>query len=57
MSEIVCIWKAENNEYMPGTYESTCGIVWTFTEGGVKDNGVNFCFRCGKKVEEELNDN
>jgi hypothetical protein len=35
---------------MPGTYESACGEMWSFNEGGVKENGVKFCQNCGKPV-------
>lgn len=49
-----CVWHTEDSEYMVGTYEGTCGIAWTFTEGDIKDNEVNYCPRCGGKVIDHV---
>lgn len=46
-----CVWSAEDDDNMPGTYASSCGELWTFTEGGPIENGVTFCHHCGNKVE------
>jgi hypothetical protein len=46
-----CEWREDDPwGAMPGTYESACGELWTFTEGGAKENGVKFCHNCGKPV-------
>jgi hypothetical protein len=48
---------------MPDTFNATCGVVWTFTDGGPAENDVRFCPGCGAKVnvaepepEEDLYD-
>lgn len=47
----VCAWREEDpNGVTPGTYESACGEMWSFTDGGVKENHVRFCQGCGKPV-------
>jgi hypothetical protein len=49
-----CVWSNHGDEYMPDTYEGSCGIVWTFTEGTRNDNECNFCPRCGGKIVEAM---
>ena len=46
--ERTCEWKRDEN----GIYYGECGIVWEFTYGGVEENGVVHCLRCGGKVVE-----
>lgn len=37
-------------------YHGNCGIDWCFTDGTLKDNEVNYCPKCGRKViEVEVN--
>jgi hypothetical protein len=45
-----CTWKKSNDPHMPDTFNATCGVVWTFTDGGPAENGVNFCPGCGAAV-------
>ena len=45
-----CHWQTEDDDNMPGTYKGSCGILWTFTEGGIEDNECKFCPRCGGKI-------
>ena len=47
-----CEW-AESDPWgvEPGTYDSACGEKWSFTDGGVAENGVKFCHNCGKPVK------
>lgn len=47
-----CRW-AEDDPWgaMPGTYASDCGELWTFNDGGPKENSVRFCQGCGRPVE------
>ncbi len=47
-----CIWTQSEDPHMPDTWESDCGAVWTFTEGGPKDNDMKFCPNCGKPTIE-----
>jgi hypothetical protein len=35
---------------MPDTFNATCGVVWTFTDGGPAENDVRFCPGCGAAV-------
>lgn len=43
-----CIWTFDNDGY----YQTTCGNGWSFEDGGIRDNGVNFCPYCGGIVIE-----
>lgn len=46
-----CDWSEEDPfGAMPGTYASACGELWSFTDGGPKENSVRFCHGCGKPV-------
>lgn len=47
-----CVWSPEDEGFMPGTYRSACGELWSYVDGGWKDNRVNFCHGCGGKVVE-----
>jgi len=46
-----CTWARPESDH-PDTWESSCGVMWMFDEGGPKDNGFHFCYRCGKQVIE-----
>jgi hypothetical protein len=45
-----CTWAEADSENMPGTYEGACGIMWSFTEGGIDENECLFCPRCGGRI-------
>lgn len=45
-----CVWTEQDDDTMPGTYESTCGELWSFIDGGPAENNVRFCHGCGKAV-------
>lgn len=47
-----CDWWEEDDDNMPGTYRTDCGRIWSFTEGGLKDNEMHYCMGCGKKTRE-----
>lgn len=47
---VTCTWTPEDDD--TGTYSSACGELWSFIDGGWKDNRVNFCHGCGGKVVE-----
>lgn len=44
----VCRW-----EYQEHTchWDGACGIAWTMIDGGLAENHVNYCPRCGGKIE------
>jgi hypothetical protein len=52
---LTCAWWPENDDLMPGTYSSACGELWSFIDGGWKENNVRFCHGCGGKVVESTN--
>lgn len=41
-----CTWR-ENED---GQWETACGRVWEFNDGGPADNHCRFCFYCGLAV-------
>ncbi|WP_321944663.1 hypothetical protein [Burkholderia cenocepacia] len=48
-----CEWKCDDVDN--GTWESCCGEIWTFTDGGPVENGMLFCHRCGSKLKTAPN--
>ena len=45
-----CAWTEQDDKDMPGTYTSSCGEMWSFIDGGLKENRVTYCHHCGGKV-------
>lgn len=45
-----CAWLPADDDLMPGTYCSACGELWSFIDGGWKENRVRFCHGCGGEV-------
>ena len=45
----VCQWVYGVENY----WEAKCGLNWTFETGTPKQNGMNFCPRCGKTLEQK----
>ena len=45
-----CQWRYMNWPESDSDYETECGGAWTFIEGGITENGVAFCHRCGGRV-------
>lgn len=45
-----CAWQPHDDVHMPGTWETPCGELYTFSEGTPKENNFNFCHHCGKAV-------
>jgi hypothetical protein len=50
--EAVCQWQREDDDHMPDTWRSDCGVLWTFTDGGPVDNDMKYCCGCGAKLQE-----
>ena len=44
-----CTWTETDDE--DGIWSSSCGELWSFIDGGPKENRVSYCHNCGKKVE------
>ena len=32
-------------------WQSPCGVRWSFGDGGPKENGMTYCYKCGAKIE------
>jgi hypothetical protein len=47
-----CKWTQVDEMHTPDTWQADCGAMWTFTDGGPKDNDMNFCPKCGKVCKE-----
>ena len=45
----MCKWTYDESEDM---WTTECGEAWTFNEGGPTENSMSFCFNCGKKIQE-----
>lgn len=46
----VCTWSREDD---CGTWQSACGVSWTFHDDGPIENGMNFCHACGDRIDVE----
>ena len=47
-----CTWTAQNDIDLPDTYETGCGELWSFPEGGSpSEHGARFCCHCGGRIE------
>ncbi len=44
-----CLW-TEDTE---GGWTFSCGLRWWLDEGTPKQNGMNFCPRCGKRLKQK----
>ena len=42
-----CRWTDDGD----GNWSTGCGELWSFIDGGPKENGVRHCLLCGKRVE------
>ena len=48
-----CTWRFDqttDTDY----WVSDCGVRYVFTDGGPTDNGMVYCFKCGKLLDEEM---
>lgn len=45
-----CIWSEDEDGY----WNTACGEAWILNDGGPSDNRCNYCFYCGKPIEEKL---
>jgi hypothetical protein len=43
-----CEWKDD----VDGNWDTSCGQMFTFIDGGPLDNGLRFCGYCGKPIHE-----
>lgn len=51
-------WKRVYDEYAGGdVYEcSECGLMWALEEGSPKDNEMYYCPKCGKRMDDFIED-
>jgi len=47
MNDDCCTW-GETPEY----WESDCGMLWVFTDGGPAENQMRYCPGCGRNVSD-----
>lgn len=45
-----CTWTQSSDESMQGPFFGTCGVAWTFSEGGPSENDMLFCPKCGGRL-------
>ena len=51
-----CHWVQPDYFDMPGVYSTSCGGMWSFTEGNREYNKLKFCPYCGGVVKEDENE-
>jgi hypothetical protein len=51
--ERVCAWRREDDDHMPDTWRSDCGVMWTFIDGSPVDNDMKYCCGCGAMLLEK----
>ncbi len=49
-----CIWKLTVELDGDEFWDSECGQAWCKGEGGLQDNFMNFCNKCGKVIKEHV---
>lgn len=42
-----CEWRPYDEIHMPDTHQGACGVLWSFPEGSLADNDINYCPKCG----------
>lgn len=52
--DATCRWTHDDEH---GKWDGNCGIAWECGVGTPQEHGINFCPRCGKKVEVMENGN
>lgn len=45
-----CQWHYFDYPATDCEFEGECGVVWAMTDGGLAENGMNFCPRCGGAI-------
>jgi len=50
MKEKKCKWKLDMSN---GSYDAECGLKWEMSNfDGLKENQMNYCPKCGCKIDE-----
>lgn len=42
-----CLW---THDHIDDAWATDCGAYWQFTDGGPRENGINYCHKCSKPV-------
>ena len=48
LQRTTCKWIQDEHN---GSWDGGCGVKWDFMNDGPLENKMNYCPRCGKKVE------
>lgn len=48
--ESTCVWSRADDD--TDLWEGSCGVAWSLSEGQPSENGMNYCPRCGAKLEQ-----
>ena len=48
LHDAACSWTQDDEEL----WSSSCGLEWIFLDDGPKENDMNYCPKCGKKLRE-----
>lgn len=53
VAERTCVWTRDADEqYGHDSWDGTCGVKWCIPVGTPSENGMNYCPRCGAKLEQ-----
>lgn len=48
-----CVWTRDADEqYGHDSWDGTCGVKWCISVGTPAENGMNYCPRCGARLEQ-----
>jgi hypothetical protein len=50
--EPTCKWHQGDDWDYSSVWTTSCGLEWSVEEGTLKENSMNFCPKCGKKLVE-----
>lgn len=50
IANAVCRWNVD----VDGVWHGDCGIRWSCEFETPEDNGMNYCYRCGKTLVQKL---
>ena len=53
MESETCRWKYDS---LNDIWEAECDAAWVFFEGGLAENDVKYCARCGGRIVVEESD-
>lgn len=45
-----CVWSRADDD--TDLWEGSCGVAWSLSEGPPEENEMNYCPRCGARLEQ-----